>query len=43
MSEAKKAISKAGGEALDAMYQKLGTREGDKEMFKLARLIEKKI
>lgn len=40
--EAKKAISKAQGEALDGRYQKLGTQAGEKEMFKLAGLIEKK-
>lgn len=39
--EVKKAISKARGEALDGLFQKLGTREGEKE-FKLARLREKK-
>lgn len=29
-------MSKARGEAQDGWYQKLGTREGEKDMFKLA-------
>lgn len=34
----KKAISKARGDALDGLYQKLGTQEVERELFKLARL-----
>lgn len=38
----KKVISKDRREGLYILYQKVGTQEGEKEMFKQARLREKK-
>ena len=39
---AKKAVTIAKNNAYERLYRKLGTREGEKDVFKLARLKEKK-
>ena len=38
----KKAVTIAKNNAYERLYQKLGTREGNKDVFKLARLREKR-
>ena len=40
--EVKKVASDAKSKAYDDLYTKLGTREGEKDIFKLARMREKK-
>eukprot|EP00262_Sarcandra_glabra_P012088 TRINITY_DN3039_c0_g2_i3.p1 TRINITY_DN3039_c0_g2~~TRINITY_DN3039_c0_g2_i3.p1 ORF type:complete len:402 (+),score=55.32 TRINITY_DN3039_c0_g2_i3:275-1480(+) len=40
--EAKKAVSKVKYEAYDNLYTRLGTKEGEKEIYKLAKIREKK-
>ena len=41
--EAKKVVSVAKFKAYDDLYKKLGTREADKDVFKLAKIRETKI
>jgi hypothetical protein len=39
---AKRAVSVAKGQAYDDLYQRLGTKEGEKDIFRLARIRERK-
>ena len=39
---AKRAVSVAKGKAYDDMYQRLGTKEGEKDIYRMARIRERK-
>ena len=39
---AKRAVSVAKGQAYDDLYQRLGTKEGENDIYRLARIREKK-
>ena len=39
---AKRAVSKAKGQAYDDLYQRLGTKEGEKDIYRMARIRERK-
>ena len=39
---AKRAVSVAKGQAFDDLYQRLGTKEGEKDIYRIARIRERK-